>query len=143
MDLELRWIMYRDHVFEYAPILVGGVKKYIIGLPVEASPVRFWTITTPMRSWDGEVLWCGPERSVALVRSDGGMHPLEGRTMAPMKSGEPCVVMEHLQINGKIEYMISSSNIMDGGKNFVNFGIPNGRHVRIDIYTGESRIIDG
>lgn len=135
--------MHRHHIFEYIPILVGGVKKYIIDLPVEASPVRFWTITSPMQSWDGQVLTYAPECATVALRVRDETVVVEATPIEELYPEFPCVVMEHLKVDGTMEYMVGKANIMRGGKNFVNYGIPNGRHVRIDIYTGESRIIDG
>ncbi len=65
-----------------------------------------------------------------------------GEAIDALSINDPCIVMEHLTIDGKMEFMIGKRNILDGDLNFVNYGIPNGKHIRIDIYTGESRIIE-
>jgi hypothetical protein len=71
------------------------------------------------------------------------MIEVDGRAGGILKEGGPCYIMEHLRVDGQMEYLITPENIQQGDDNFVNFGIPNGKHLRIDIYTGESRIING
>jgi hypothetical protein len=127
----------------YTPIIVGGESRYHISLPSKTSPVRFWTITTPMQFWTGEVNEARDGLAEALVWVNGKLVPFRGMAVSALFKGQPCVVMEHLTIRGNIEYMIGRHNIMDNNKNFVNFGEPGGTHLRIDIYTGEYIQING
>jgi len=134
--------MYRVHYYTYIPILIGGRKRYRIELPLEASPVAYKTLTSNMRVWDGQMVKNEPARSVALIQEMGRLVEVTGVLIKEVSNGHPCIVMEHLNIDGKMEFMIGDTNILCGDQNFVNFGIPNGKHIRIDIYTGECRIIE-
>jgi hypothetical protein len=128
--------------FEYIPILIGGRKRYIIDLPLGASPRPFKTMTTDMRSWDGQVLDVCGGAARALIRDARELIEIKGTIVAPIIINGPCIVMEHLNIDGRMDFMIGDTNILDGNLNFVNFGIPGGKHIRIDIYNGDSRIIE-
>ena len=130
------------HEFIYAPLIEGGTKRYNIDLPDGQLPIRFWTVTSPMLSWNGEVVKTSPERIWAAIRHNGRTVEVNGFKTSAIDVGMPCIVMEHLNINGEMELMIGSINIMQTNKNFVNYGIPGGKHIRIDIYTGESVIIN-
>ena len=94
-----------------------------------------------MRSWDGEVVNVADERATALIQVD--TPPVQGKVIGAVQNGGPCVIMEHITIGGELEYMIGDRNILAGNLNFINFGIPNGTHLRIDVYTGESKVING
>lgn len=145
MDLLLgyRLIMYKEFDFLYTPVITKTERRYMVDLPEDSSPVQFWTITVPMMGWNGEVIETSPGRAKAVIWHLNKLTTLEGIVTTPLVVGMPCVVMEHLNVDGYLEYMIGRVNIMQETKNFVNFGIPGGKHIRIDIYTGDSRIING
>ncbi len=126
--------------YNFTPILVGVSQKYRIELPAGPSPRPYKTMTTAMTAWDGEVLKTSGGSATALLL--GGME-IRGKKVGPLQNGGPCVVMEHINIDGYLEYMVGDKNILSGNINFVNFGIPGGKHLRIDMYTGESKVIDG
>ena len=130
--------MYRVHEFEFCPILIGARKRYHIELPVNAVPRVFKTMTTDMRAWMGEVLDIVDGKAKAITFNK---EVYCGEVVHKLFIGGPCVVMEKLGVDGKMGYMIGAYNIMVGNQNFVNFGIPNGKHIRIDIYNGNSEII--
>jgi hypothetical protein len=134
--------MYKAFEFIYKPLILRLDIPYVVHLPEDSTPVRFWTITTPMMAWNGEVIEASPRRAKAVIWHNNKLTPVEGIVTTPLLVGMPCVVMEHLNIDGYLEYMIGRINIMDDTKNFVNFGIPGGTHIRIDMYTGDSRIIN-
>lgn len=144
MDLLLEYphTMYKEFDFLYKPVLNQAERRYVIDLPEDSTPVSFWTITVPMMAWNGEVISTSPGRAEAVIWQMGRLIEIEGFVTTPLVVGMPCVVMEHLNIDGYLEYMIGRINVMQDTKNFVNFGIPGGRHVRIDIYGGDARIID-
>jgi len=132
----------RLHYYKYTPILIGGQKRYRVALPIEASPVAYKTLTTNMRCWHGQLVKSRSDRATALVWSNSKLTTIEGKLINNIVAGHPCYIMEHLNINGEIDLMIGNENILNGDQNFINFGIPNGKHVRIDIYTGESKVIE-
>ena len=131
-----------NHTLKYTPIIIGASQRYRLELPNGLTPVRWWTMTTDMRSWLGEVVEVTGGAAVAVVRQGSKLVTVTGHLSSAVKTGWPCCVMEHLRIDGTMEYLIGTINIQMENKNFVNFGIPNGKHLRIDIYTGESRIIN-
>ena len=131
------------HEFIYTPILIGGSRRYYIDLPVDAAPIRFWTMTTDMWLWNGQVTKTSQGRAWALIRHSNRIVEVYGVQVGVLVPDSHCCVMEHLNINGEMELMIGPANILDGNKNFVNFGIPGDKYLRIDIYTGDSRIING
>lgn len=135
--------MDRVHHYKYVPILLGAERRYRIELPLGASPIVYKTLTTGMRVWDGQLIQSQQGRAVTLIREATRIVTVEGRLIDDLPKGSPCIVMEHLTIDGIMEFMIGNNNILNGNQNFVNFGIPNEKHIRIDIYTGESRIING
>ena len=141
--LEYRLIMYKEFEFLYKPVITKEERRYTVELPEDSTPVSFWTITVPMMAWNGEVIWTSPGRAKAVIWHMNQLTEVEGIVTTPLVVGMPCVVMEHLDISGYLEYMIGRINIMQETKNFVNFGIPGGKHIRIDIYTGDHRIING
>ena len=126
----------------YTPILIGAQKRYRIELPIESAPVAYKTFTSPMRYWDGQLIKSQQGHAEAFVRHNGILMTVEGKLVGQVLSGNPCFVMEHLTIDGKMELIIGDKNILNGNQNFANFGIPNGKHIRIDIYTGESKVIE-
>lgn len=132
--------MHRIHTFEFAPILIGARKRYHIELPVNEVPKVFKTMTTDMRVWLGEVLDI-LDGKAKVILSDKQV--CVGELIDHLIIGGPCVVMEKINVKGEVCFMVGNRNIMNGNQNFVNFGVPNGRHIRIDIYNGDSEIIDG
>lgn len=132
--------MFRVHHFEYAPIIIGARMRYRLELPVGATPRLYKTMTTGMRTWNGQVLKTSHGSATALLEPNTS--PVDGVVVGPIKTGGPCVIMEHITVDGYFQYMIGDKNILNGNLNFINFGIPGGKHIRIDIYTGESRIIE-
>jgi hypothetical protein len=95
-----------------------------------------------MRCWHGQLVQGEDGRATALIREGGTLVSVEGILVANLVNACACYVMEHLTVDGKMEFMVGDENILNGNQNFVNFGIPNGKHVRIDIYTGESKVIE-
>lgn len=134
--------MCKTFYYEYTPIIIGAAQRYKVILPVDASPIPYKTLTTGMRVWNGQVVKSQQGRATALVRDAGRLVEIEGQMVQFVKSGDPCVVMEHLNINGEMGLMIGIDNILMGDVNFINFGVPGGRHLRIDAYTGDNRIIE-
>lgn len=103
---------------------------------------RWGTLTTNMGLWVAEVVRTSSGAATAVTWHNGQMVEVTGRSFGILKEGGPCYIMEHLKVDGYMEYLITSENIRQGNDNFVNYGIPNGKHLRIDIYTGESVIIN-
>jgi len=135
--------MYREFRFDYAPILIGASKKYIIELPIDSKPVIYKTMTTNMGSWLGEVdIIINADDGNTYVSAKTARGSLYGRVIGPVKKKHPCWVMEHLNVDGRMEYLVASEKLLDGNVNFINYGIPNEKYIRIDIYTGEYRIIN-
>lgn len=137
--LRLPQIMYKVHTFEFAPILVGARMRYILELPINQVPRVFKTMTTDMRAILGEVVDIKNGRAKVILSN---RQICIGNVIDRLIIGGPCVVMEKINVRGNLEYMVGSKNILNGNQNFVNFGVPNGRHIRIDIYNGESEIIE-
>jgi hypothetical protein len=135
--------MYRTHVYEFVPKLIGGRKRYLLELPENQKPIVFRTITSPMYSLFGEVmkLYRKDEELYASVMTAQGL--LDGRVVGPVSLKRPCYIVEHLSVDGHMEHLVASDDFRDGELNFVNFGVPGVKHVRIDIYTGEHRIMNG
>lgn len=142
--LELRriFLMRRCHIFEYSPIFVGGKIRYILELPVYEKPILFKTMTTDMKTWFGEVksVYKKGELTLATIETQQGI--LLARVVSCVTVYGPCWVMEHLNVDGHMELLVASERLLRDNQNFVNFGLPQGKHVRIDIYTGEHRIIN-
>lgn len=134
--------MYRVHEYKYVPILIGAEKRYRIELPLGMSPVLYKTMTTDMRSWVGQIIKTRHGHATAFIREAGTLISIEGELIENVSRGSPCIVMEHLNIDGEMGLMIGENNILNDNLNFINFGLPQGKHVRIDIYTGESKVID-
>jgi len=134
--------MYRVHEYKYAPITTGAEKRYRIELPLGTAPIVYKTLTTGMRSWVGQVLKVADGRARAFIWEAGELISIEAELVGKVNLDDPCFVMEHLTIDGKMEFMIGPDNILNGDQNFVNFGIPQGKHIRIDIYTGQSKVIE-
>ena len=134
--------MHKMHYYQYAPIIIGATQRYKISLPSDTPPVLYKTMTTGMRAWTGQLVKCAQGRSTALIQEAGKVIEVDGMAIDWVKPGHPCVVMEHLNIKGEMEFMVGSENILNGDLNFINLGIPSSRHLRIDIYTGDSRIMD-
>ena len=135
--------MHRDHVFEYTPILTGVKQRYILALPVDLSPLVYRTMTTNMASWDGEVLWLNTVAAGAVIWHSGQLHKVSGCIFGKLDKGGPCSVLEHLNVDGEMDFIITDKENIQTNDNYVNFGIRDGKHMRIDIYTGEYRIING
>ena len=133
----------RKHQFYYKPALLPTEQRYWISLPADVAPRRWGTLTAPMGLWVGQVVKASHGRATALTWHNGEMVEVDGKAAGILKEDGPCYIMEHLKVDGHMEYLITPENIQQGNQNFVNFGIPKGKHLRIDIYTGESRIIDG
>jgi len=134
--------MYKVHEFKYTPLLTGVEQRYTIELPPERVPLVYKTMTSDMYCWDGELVKSLPGYAAAVVRHGNELVELSGRLHGKLKLGQPCFVMEHLDLEGDLEYLIATHRLDDVRVNYVNFGIPNFKHVRIDIYTGESRVIE-
>ena len=136
--------MYRTHEFHFRPALLTTKRRYTIDLPSEASAVIYKTMTINMHSWDGELVKSYPEYATALVQeANGDLLELQGILVSKMQLGNPCYVMEHLSIDGSMDYLISSNPLgLDVNINFVNFGIPMGKHLRIDFYTGDFKVVE-
>jgi len=134
--------MFRTHVFEYVPLLIGGKKRYTIDLDVLDTPIAFKTMTTDMSCWNGQVIDIKNGRAKALIYTKhNGFSEVVGDLVDILVVNSPCIVSEHLKVDGKLDYFISSSNIICNNINFINFGVPNKKFVRIDIYTGEHILV--
>ncbi len=134
--------MYRVHYYTYTPILVGAEQRYRLELPTDASPIVYKTLTNGMRCWYGQLTKSCYGQAGAFIREGGTIIEIEGKLIHNVANGGPCAVMEHLTIDGEMKLMIGPRNILNGDQNFINFGIPSGKHIRIDIYTGESKVIE-
>jgi len=134
--------MHRTHTFEFCPILIGGRKKYIINLPLDAEPITFKTMTSDMKSWHGQIKEKHNGTAIAMIRDNGQLIEVQGDVVGAVAKNGPCVVMEHLTIYGRMSYMIGDQEILQGNQNFVNFGLPGRKYIRIDIYTGDSIVVD-
>lgn len=91
-----------------------------------------------MRWWHGEVLSVSQGVLVAATRYGR----IECKNIENLEVGSPCYVMEHLNLDGKIDFWATRNNVIQGNDNFENYGIPGGKHLRIDIYNGDFRIIE-
>jgi len=134
--------MHRVYEYKYVPIIIGAEKRYRIELPLDAAPIVYKTLTTGMRYWTGQVFEVADGHARAFIRQAGSLITIKADLVGKVSQGDPCFVMEHLNIDGEMEFMIGPKNILNGDQNFVNFGIPQGKHIRIDIYTGQSKVIE-
>jgi hypothetical protein len=124
---------------QFVPILIGATKTYAIDMPSDAKPFWFKTMTTEMTAHKGVV-----ERihgRYATIRMNDQGFIITGEIVGPVVRGCDGYAIEHLTVEGKLEYLISDYNFLSGNQNFANFGTPE-RFVRIDIYTGESKVIN-
>lgn len=135
--------MYKIHEFTYIPILIGAKKRYILELEdLHKTPVIFKTMTTDMKSIFGEIKSIYNNGKGIFAYVDIRQGTVEARVVGPVSPSHPCWVTEHLTLDGHMELVVSSKQILQGNINFINFGIPMHKYIKIDIYTGESRLIN-
>ena len=136
--------MYRIHEFFYIPKLIGAKKRYILELGLDEKPKVFKTMTTDMKSYFGHILDIYDNKDdnhpYALVQTSVGT--IEARVLGQVKPKHPCWVWEHLKIDGHMELVVTSERVLENNINFINYGVPLQRYLRIDIYTGEWRLIN-
>ena len=108
------------------------------------------TATTDMRDFIGNIIayvkdgdkctvqghFRGQQRQVVARIVDDSVNRDGGRVMCT----------DHLNVSGEMEYIVTSRPIIQGNINFLNIGwidkkTKHFRHLRIDVYTGESREI--
>lgn len=129
-----------EHEFYYIPHLIGARKRYTISLRDGVRPRVFKTMTTDMRAWSGEVLAIERDLAQLCVIAHGQRHKVSGIIVEPVVVGGPAIANEHLRVDLVPEYLVSYRNFLVGDDNFVNYGTPD-HYLRVDIYTGQSRII--
>lgn len=82
------------------------------------------------------------EVSQGRARAVTGKGEVECLSMGNLNVGHPCYIMEHINVDGYLELWITEKNIFQGNDNFINFGVPGGKYIRIDIYNGEFRNLE-
>lgn len=146
--IEYKEFVQNDLVsIEIKPILTDKNVVYTIGRESsEEWPVKFFTATTDMKDWIGNI-----------VAIDGNTVSVEGyyrgtkqkiSRIKPIidniKINERVMVTEHLSVCGKFQMLATKKRILDLSQpelNFINIGWSNEkrcRYLRIDPYTGES-----
>lgn len=136
-------------VADFKPVY-GPKQEYKISNDNEkAWPVRFYTATTNMVDFIGNVVraddtscsvrgvYRGVDREIGNVRM-----------IDDVKPGQRVMVTEHIDVNGKIELVATTKRLLKDGRedlNFINIGWSDhhkSKVIRIDVYTGESRVIE-
>ena len=107
----------------------------------------FTTVTTDMRDFIGNVVDRSDKRVTVKGIYRGTLQ--EVRNIKPLECNlnRRVMVTEHLDINGKFGLVATNKPILFRGVNFVNFGWKHKetgkrRFIRIDIYTGNSCLLE-
>jgi len=105
-------------------------------------PVQFFTLTTDMRDFIGNITCI--EYPLCKVRGMYRGHMREVKAKIADKEinkiGQRTMVMEHVDICGRMELLATKKRHLKGNMNFVNIGWSNNkmaRYLSIDIYSGE------
>jgi len=115
-------------------------------------PVQFYTGTTDMKDWIGNVREI-VERNDETFLSVEGIYRGKNQTLRNIKSrdsnikkiGDRVMVTEHLNVAGSFDMLATKRRIMDNKKselNFINIGWSTDeicRYLRTDPYTGETK----
>lgn len=114
-----------------------------------AWPVKFFTATTDLKDFIGNVVKINSNNTCSVK----GVYRGKMLTLKNIRIGESGIikdkrvmVSEHLNVDGKMELIATLKRILLGGMNFINIGWSNKTesHItRIDIYTGETKLIYG
>lgn len=137
----------------FTPIISGKDAEFKIGCQLnKAWPVMFYTATTDMRDFIGNVTEIVNNKCSVKGVYRGSMVNLKGVIIKEdkiIKVGQRVMITEHINIEGKLELLATTRriiNLSDSNLNFVNIGWSNESECyfcRIDIYTGEYRFVKG
>jgi hypothetical protein len=148
----LHTINYSDDsiIVRLDAILAGTILHKLEKKPNEEWPVKFYTATHQMNDFIGNIVESDENSCSVRGVYNGYMQVVRnvkiGIDCHMAKKGERVMVTEHLNVDGKLEFLATKSRILIGDLNFINIGWSNGnkcRFQRIDVYTGESKIIVG
>jgi hypothetical protein len=110
--------------------------------PVD-NPQQWNTATNIMYHRTGILKQIGKVHLVECQSANGKTFHIHARSALKNPTlGMRVFVSEHLNINGQMEWLLTSHPILksENNINFVNFGHKN-HHLRVDYYTGESCVI--
>jgi len=134
--------------------LVGGqdVDANISRLSSDEWPVQFFTSTTDMRDWIGNVTKIEDGKcSVEGVyrRRWTKMRNIRVCDAAIVKEGDRVMITEHMNIDGKMGFIATKRRVLVENKgsaiNYANVGWSDDkrcRYLRFDVYTGEYKIFE-
>ncbi len=149
MKLEI-YLKDQDLICEYTSVL-GVSKSYCLTSPGDDFwPVHSKTCTSDMKDCIGNIKTEFPN---GLMRFHGyfrgEMRDIIGVPLEPLEINQRCMATEHIDINGEMRIVLTKQPILQGNGssaiNFINFGWSNDKlshMMRVDIYTGQSTLID-
>jgi len=128
----------------FTPSITG--KEIVLLLDILGPFTKFYTATTQMKDFIGNI-----------ITTDNGICSIKGvyqgreqvvRNVKLLynnaKNGDRVMVTEHLNLEGKFEFLATKHRILQGDLNFINCGWKDGNKVhyyRIDIYTGDYKLL--
>jgi len=139
----------------FIPLIFDKDKEFKINKPLNklgAWPIMFYTATTDMRDFIGNITQIDNGKCAIKGVYRGQMAEMKGVFIKEDKIkriGQRVMVTEHLNVNGQLELIATIKriiNITDSNLNFVNIGWSDEKdceYLRIDIYTGESKTLNG
>lgn len=149
----------QDSIFvALKPILGSQEVVYSIGRnSSEEWPIKFYTGTTDMRDWIGNVREITKDNKGNILLKVEGIYRGKLQTLKNIKSkdskiqniGDRVMVTEHLNVAGGFDMIATKIRIKDLKKpelNFINIGWSTKdscRYLRIDPYTGETKELVG
>lgn len=128
-------------IVDFKMPLTGKTKSFDVKLPVNSAPLVFYTATTGMIETIGNMT--GDDTACGYMYGNP-KHIFRVRNPFSYKAGERVYITEHLQLDGKPEYIATKHRILQGQNNFVSIG-----HIKknkkkvvrlvIDVVTGEHK----
>lgn len=126
-----------------------GTLTYSLSKPSEdALPVSFFTATTPMKDFIGNVTQIEGKKCAVRGVYEGIMREVKNIEIADeaIKSvGDRVMVTEHINTCGTFELLATKKRILLGDINFINIGWKIGnksKYIRVDVYTGNHKLIE-
>jgi len=142
-------------LFVFSPIIIGKDIEFKIQKPeskMKSWPVLFYTATTDMRDFIANITSINGHMCSVKGVYRGNMKDLKSVIVKEdkiNKIGQRVMVTEHINVNGKLELLATTKriiNLTDSNLNFVNVGWSDELDCdfyRIDIYTGEFKVLKG
>ena len=152
MELKYQAKRTGDKVQLTVSSFINGELRYSLEAPgADYWPVIFFTATTDMRDFIGNVVAVDPSGLVCSVKGAyrGNMQRVNNvfaRGREPIGLHQRVMVTEHISTDGKFEFIATKKRVLHGDLNFINLGWSNEsrcKHWRIDAYTGDSKLIVG